>query len=162
RLHKEKRAQRNKPTTSPNLSFSTNNSYINKTKETVTDNNEPLTTEASTTTTCYQELSLVKPTTENLPLTSNNSEIQEQPLTTTSSFSTNMEIEKVNTDQDTVLIETNENNSADNNTSTTTTTKILKNKSNKKEQNHVKSSGPLRKRDLLSDNETKGGCHQEY
>ncbi|CAG8478376.1 4557_t:CDS:2 [Scutellospora calospora] len=72
-----------------------------------------------------------------------------------------MEIEKVNTDQDTVFMETNKNNSADDNISTTTTTKILKNKSNKKEQNHIRSSAPLRKRDLLSDNKTKGGRHQD-
>ncbi|CAG8643915.1 10711_t:CDS:2, partial [Scutellospora calospora] len=77
RLHKEKRAQRNKTTTSPNPSFSTNNPYINETTETVTDNNEPLTTETNTTTTCSQELP---------------------------------HIEKVNTDQDVVLMETNENN----------------------------------------------------
>ncbi|CAG8568304.1 363_t:CDS:1, partial [Scutellospora calospora] len=162
RLHKEKRAQRNKTTTSPNLSFSTNNPYINETNETVADNNEPLTVEASITTTCCQELPHVKLTTENLSPTSSNSEIQEQPLTTTLSASTKMKIEKVNTDQDVVLMETNENNNADNNTSTTTSTKILKNKSNKKEQNHVKSSRPSRKRDLLSDNETKGDRHQEY
>ncbi|CAG8559364.1 11070_t:CDS:1, partial [Scutellospora calospora] len=90
------------------------------------------------------------------------SEIQEQPLTTTSSSSTNMEIEKINTDQDIVLMETNKNNGTDDNISTTTTTKILKNKSNKKEQNNVKLSGPTRKKDLQSDNKTKGGRHQEY
>ncbi|CAG8493690.1 7097_t:CDS:1, partial [Scutellospora calospora] len=88
---------------------------------------------ASITTTCCQELLLVKLATENLPLISSDSEIQEQLLTTTSSFSTNMEIENINTDYDFVLIETNKNNSTDNNISTTITTKILKNKPNKKE-----------------------------
>ncbi|CAG8648801.1 7034_t:CDS:1, partial [Scutellospora calospora] len=98
---------------------------------------------------------LVKLVAENQPLMSSNSEIQEQASATTSSSTTNIEIESINTDQNTVLIEINENNSIDNSAYTTNISKISKNKSKKKEQNRVKSSRPIRKKNLVSDNKTK-------
>jgi hypothetical protein len=93
-----------------------------------------------------------------------NLEVQHLAASNTSlATSEALEPEVLDIEQNTTFMDTNSDDDAKVDTPTHTTPKKKNNnKSKKKELDYVKTSGPIRKKDLISDKDTPGGRHQEY
>jgi hypothetical protein len=166
RIQREKRSQKNKNNSNSALDFSEDNPYTSKkTTEVNTDANRHIASDRILTTPVTSEDMLTDLPEKNLTqenLTSNNAEVQEQTTSETSSALENTEAEKLDPEQNSEFMEINSDSDSKEDAFTVITSKKSRNKLKKKEQDLAKTTGPLRKKDLPLDNNTKSGRHQEY